>query len=267
MSTRLRSSLFYLFLAAAIAAQGAFWWKTHRIHPDIGIVPDVPSVETVKALSFGDDEALFRYLALGIQNAGDTFGRFTALYKYDYFKLYHWMRLLDTLDDQSNYLPSMATYYFGQTQRKGDVKYIYDYLVEHAAHRPKEKWWWLVQASYIANHKLNDIDLAFKAAKPLENTRGIPLWAQQMPAFLYEQQGEMGAAMKIIEAIMENEDEIGQGELNFMHYFVKDRLAKLEEMEEVFHERQKTLNEKKQAEGENTNSDPAPVPELQIESE
>lgn len=254
MTSTYRSIIIYCFFSVAIIAQGVFWWRTHDISPDIGIVPDVPGVETIQALSFGDEQALFRYLGLTIQNAGDTFGRFTALYKYDYFKLYHWMRLLDSLDDTSNYMPSMATYYFGQTQRGSDVKYIYDYLVEHAAHRPKEKWWWLVQAAYLANHKLDNQELALKAAKPLENTRGIPLWAQQTPAFIYEKQGEMGAALKIIEAIMESE-EVEQGELNFMRYFVEDRLKRLEEMRATFDERQESLNAQKKVDTLNSNSD------------
>ena len=251
----LRSWLVYGLFALAVASQGAFWWKTKHISPDIGIVPDVPSVETVKALSFGDEQALFRYLGLGIQNAGDTYGRFTALYKYDYFKLYHWLRLLDSLDDRSDYLPSMATYYFGQTQRKSDVKYIYDYLVEHAYERPKEKWWWLVQASYLANHKLNNADLALEAATPLETTRGIPLWAQQMPAFVYEKKGEMGAALQIIEGIMNSAEEIEQGELNFMRYFVDERLKRIKEMEAIFEARQAAIDEKKK-QAENTTQKP-----------
>src|ERR1700760_469608 len=71
-----------------VAAQGAFWWHTRDIQPEIGIVPDVPGERTVRALSFGDEEAFFRLYALNIQNSGDTFGRFTALYKYDFNKLY-----------------------------------------------------------------------------------------------------------------------------------------------------------------------------------
>ncbi len=254
----LRASIIYGLFAITLMAQVAFWWRTHEIIPDMGIVPDVPGVETVKALSFGDEQGLFRLLALNIQNAGDTFGRFTALYKYDYFKLYHWFRLLDRLDNESHYVPSMATYYFGQTQRQSDLKYIYDYLVEHSADRPEEKWWWLVQASYIANHKLNDKTLALKAANHLKGVHSIPLWAQQTPAFIYEQRGEMGSALSIIEAIMEDTENIEQGELNFMRHFVDERLKRMEEVTEIFEERQRQLDTQNESSSADESSDEAP---------
>ena len=68
-------------LALFVGLQGAFWWHSHTIRPEMGIVPDVPGEATMRALSFGDEEAFFRLYALGLQNSGDTFGRFTALYK------------------------------------------------------------------------------------------------------------------------------------------------------------------------------------------
>ncbi len=217
-------------LMLALAAQGGFWWKTRSIIPEMTIVPDVPGEATVKALSLGDEQVFFRFLALNVQNAGDTFGRFTALYKYDFNRLYHWFNLLDTLDNQSNYVPSMATYYFSQTQHKPDVKYIVDYLENHAKGRVKDKWWWVVQAVYLSNHKLEDKDRALELANMLKDVKDIPLWAQQMPAFIHEQRGEMEEASAIIENILKSEQQLKQGELNFMYFFLKDRTKRLDEL-------------------------------------
>lgn len=238
----------FIFLALVLCAlQGSFWYHTHHIVPDMSIVPDVPGEETVKALSLGDEQFFFRLLALRIQNSGDTFGRFTALYKYDFNKLYHWFRLLDSLDDRSNYIPSMATYYFSQTQNKPDVKYIVDYLIEHAAHRPEEKWWWLVQAVYLANHKLEDSDLALKIARYLEGDYDIPLWARQMPAFVHEQRGELESAWVIIQNLLADEDSLTEQELRFMRVFVKDRLEKMEQAQSAFEKAQQYLDEQKES--------------------
>ena len=216
-----------------LGLQGYFWSRTHTILPDMGIVPDVPSQTTLKALSFGDDQALFRLLALNLQNAGDTFGRFTALYKYDFNKLSHWFSLLDTLDKESNFLPSMATYYYSQTQNKNDVRYIIDYLDSYSKGREKEKWWWTVQGAYLASHKMKDLDRALELAERLKDVRGIPMWAQQMPAFIHEKRGEFDDAAVIIENILQNEKQFTQGELNFMKYFAKERLNKLDELREM----------------------------------
>ena len=228
-----------LFLAL-LGLQGAFWSHTHDIRPPMDIVPDVPSERTVRALSFGDEEAFFRLYALGIQNAGDTFGRFTALYKYDFHKLYQWFHLLSTLNNQSSYLPALGTYYFSQTQNPADVSYILDFLDEYTAGRVAEKWWWVVQGAYLAEHKMHDLDRALKIAERLRGEHSIPIWAQQMPAFIHERRGEFGDALVIIEEVAKHPELYTQGELNFMRYFVEERLGRLDSVKKEFDQIQKT---------------------------
>lgn len=217
-------------LMLGVGGQGAFWWHSRAVMPEMGIVPAVPGERTVRALSFGDEQAFFRLLSLSIQNSGDTFGRFTALYKYDFNKLYHWFHLLTDLDNQSNYLPSMASYYFSQSQNRDDVRYIIDYLDEYTEGRAKEKWWWIAQASYLASHRLGDSDRALALAERLRGVKGIPLWAQQLAAFEYEKRGEFGDALAIIKEILDDPSQYSQGELNFMKYFIDERLGKLNEV-------------------------------------
>ena len=235
-------------LVLSVVAQGAFWFHSRTIMPEMGIVPDVPGERTVRALSFGDEEAFFRLLALNIQNSGDTFGRFTALYKYDYNKLYHWFHILDGLDDQSNYLPAMTTYYFSQSQNPNDVRYLVDYLDEYTDGRAREKWWWVVQSVYLSMHKLQDNDRALQSANRLRGVRGIPIWAQQMPAFVEENRGEFGDALAIIQEILKHPEDYTEGELNFMRYFIGERLGKLDEVEKEL-DQIKAEKEKQKAQG------------------
>lgn len=220
----------YGFLLVFAALQVGFWGMTKAKLPDMGIVPDVPGKVAVTALSFGDEEFYFRLLALDIQNAGDTFGRFTELYKYDYQKLYAWFTLLDTLDNVSDYMPFIASYYYSQTQYVPDVIYVINYLYEHSASRPEKKYWWLAQATYLAQHKLHDTDLALKMASPLEHADNAPFWVRQLPAFVHENRGEMEDAIRIMDAIKEHSENIPPGELRFMTYFVEERAKKYEKM-------------------------------------
>ena len=217
----------YALLLVFVAAQITFWTRTHAIQPDFSIVPEVPGKETLQALTFGDNEFYFRIMAFQLQNSGDTFGRFTALRYYDFNKLYHWFMLLDELDAKSNMIPSMATYYFAQTQNTPDVRYIVDYLYAHSTKDVAHKWWWLMQSIYLASHKLEDMDLALKVAQPLQND-AVPVWAREMTAVVHEKRGEMEDALKIMETIRDNVDNIPQQDLNYMTYFVKERLGKLE---------------------------------------
>lgn len=202
-----------------------FWYSTHHIKPEMHIVPDVPGELAVKATSLGDEELYFRILAMELQNAGDSFGRFTALKLYDYKKLSQWFYLLDTLDNKSNFVPSIAAYYYSNTQNIPDVIYVVNYLDYHSSKDMKEKWWWMSQAVYLANFKLKDQKLALKLAYKLSKTPGkIPAWARQMPAFIHEKLGEKDQAIKIIKEFLDNEKDLTPEELNFVHYFIKDRL-------------------------------------------
>lgn len=215
-----------LFLGL-FAAQVVFSVQTVHVLPNMAIVPDVPGRDVVKALSLGDEQFYFRVLALQIQNAGDTYGRFTPLKDYDYDKLGKWFHLLDSLDNESDYIPSLATYYFSQTQNIPDVRYIVDYLSDHVGDRVEEKWWWLVQAMYLANHKLEDKQLALEVGKPLMDAKTIPLWARHFPAFIYEQQGEFEQALYVMEHVLQGvEDEkLSREDFNFMRYFFDERLG------------------------------------------
>lgn len=218
----------YGLLLGLFLCQVGYWVQSRHVLPDMSIVPDVPGREVVKALSLGDEQFYFRYLALIIQNAGDTYGRFTPLREYNYDKLSKWFHLLDMLDDTSDYIPSLATYYYSQTQNTPDVRYIVDYLRAHAEWRPEQKWWWIIQAVYLANHKLKDKDLALDIAKPLMDAKNIPLWARQFPAFIYEQRGETEQALFVMQHVLEGYENatLSREDFNFMKYFIEERIKK-----------------------------------------
>jgi hypothetical protein len=225
-----------------LSLQAAFWWQSFGRLPDLGVVPPLASHQEMELLSFGDRELYFRIMAFRLNNTGDTFGRFTALKEYNLEKLYHWFSRLDTFNHRSNHLPALAAYYFSQTQKTEDIHYMVDYLYEHSKDDPKHYWWWLTQATYIAMHKLKDSDYALKIASRLEGVTGIPHWAQQMPAFVHEQRGELDGAYAIMRGILEQQETLSQGELNYMRYFMEERLKRVQEVEELLKKKQQEID-------------------------
>lgn len=221
----------HLLLCLFFTLQIGFWHHTRTLLPEMGIVPPVPSERLVEAFSLGDHQFFYRVMALRIQTAGDTFGRFTALYKYDYAELQRWFYLFMHLDNSSDWIPSLASYYYSQTQFRPDVRYIVDYLYDFAADRPEQKWWWLTQAAYLANHRLEDKDLALKMATPLTHARNIPIWAQQMPAFIHEQRGEMEEALAIMEALERDVKDLPPGEQLYIRRFIEERARRLDTLQ------------------------------------
>lgn len=219
-----------LLLAIFLVLQVAFWGQTREVKPDLTIVPEPPSAAMASAIAMGDDAFMFRYLSIILQNSGDTWGRVTPLRLYDSRKLSRWFYLMDSLDATSNMIPSMAAYYFSQTQTPSDVRYMADYLYDHSIRNVPEKWWWLLQAMYLANYKLGDKELELKIAKPLM-TKGVPVWAQQMVAVVHEKRGEFSDALQIMESIRDNADTLNERDLKYMMYFVKERIHRLDAFE------------------------------------
>lgn len=223
---------FYLF-CIVFTCQIFFWKKTEKLIPPFDIVPPAPNQYLISATSLGDKEFLFRILALRLQNSGDIFAGFVALKNYDYLRIYQWMKALDTLNDKSRLVPSMASYYYSQTQKTEDTRYIVNYLDEFASRDIDNQWWWLFQASYIAKINLKDMDRALELAYKLSTNNAVnaPLWTKQLPAFLHANMGDGCMAFGVIEKLIK-ESESGQRqikpeELNFMRHFINDRLSKL----------------------------------------
>ncbi len=229
------SRIFFCIFCLLFFIQLGFWLSTEKVKPKIGIVPEIPNKYAVEALSLGDKQFYFRFLAIELQNAGDSFGRFTALQNYDYSKLYGWFTMLDSLDKKSRFVPSLASYYFSQTQNKEDNRYIVQYLDEHSSEDIDYNWWWLFQATIIAKSTLGDkklaLDLAYKLSQ--NNVKEAPLWTKQMPAFIHAELGEDCSAFAVIDQILKENDsgvrQLRPEELDFMRYFIKNRLDGLRE--------------------------------------
>jgi hypothetical protein len=215
-----------------LVCQVLFWMRTHTHYPRLDIVPPVPSATALKALDLGDEQAYFRNLGQDLQNAGDTFGRVTPLKDYNYATLLAWFRLLDTLDATSNYVPTMAAYYYSQSQHHEDARYIVTYLEEHALRDLKTKWWWMAEAVFLAEHVVKDKPLALRVAQRMEALPpgDIPMWARELPAFIYEQMGEKEAATGVILTLLQHIDEVSTPARNFIYYFLKDRMGMVDEV-------------------------------------
>lgn len=214
-----------LLLIGVFALQIYVGKRNAEIVPTVGILSEVPSETSLMVSSLGDKQYYFRALAIDLQSAGDSFGRFTALQDYDYKVLRDWFLALDNLDYRSGILPALASYYYSNTQRVSDNQYIVEYLEKNFDKDPNEKWWWLVQAVGIAAYKMDDKVLAARLANKLQVvTAQMPNWARELPALLYADLGEKELALKIIEDLANKYDNYSQGEINYMNYFIRKRL-------------------------------------------
>lgn len=203
--------------------QVVFWNVSHHIPPDMEIVPELATDSEAHVLALGDDEFYFRWHVFNMQNAGWTYGRSTALDQFDYRKLYYWFTLLDTFNNESDFVPALAAYFYSRTGVKTDLNYLVTYLYEYSRYRLEKKWYWQVEAVSIADHKMHDLDLALAMSLPLLELHNVPIIVRQLPAFVYEKRGEIAQARAIMEEI-KADTVLSKGEQNFMTYFLENRL-------------------------------------------
>jgi hypothetical protein len=207
-----------------------FWAASREIYSKWDGVPPVPSTRGAVMMSLGDKEFSFRFLAMTLQNLGDVGRDVTPLKNYDYARLGKWFFLLNSLDPASDHVPMIAAYYFGATHIPKDVAVIVDYLSAVGQIPVGEKWRWLAHAAYLAQHRLNDTDLALRFAYKLvsmNRDQGVemPQWARQMPAFILNNHGDKEAAKKLMMNMLVSEKTARPEEVNFMKSFLIEQLG------------------------------------------
>jgi hypothetical protein len=212
---------------AAIAAHAALAVAQRGVQADWPGVPSPPPAKLAALLTLGDEQLFYRAAAFGLQNLGDGGVRTTPLAAYDYRRLELWLCLLDRLDPQARYVPTLAGWYFGQTSEPADLRRIVAYLSAIGARDPARNWPWLAQAVHLARHRLHDLPLALGIARELAGLAGTaaPLWVRQMPAFALAEVREREAAGDLLEAILASDPNLPDDERAFMRRLIDRRLA------------------------------------------
>jgi len=207
---KIKNNIFTILLFIFLLLQFCIWKNfTSKIKYDFTITPLPPSKLEMNIFSLGDKSLLYRIYAFKLQNAGDTFGETTPLKDYDYEKLEKWFYALDNLDNISEYVPSIAGFYFSLSQNPLDNKYIIDYLINFADKNPNKYWRWYVTSAYIAKNKLKNEELAFNTAKKLLNIENdkIPFISRAMALFmLNEKDLHSCKVVKMVKNLIESGD-------------------------------------------------------------
>lgn len=218
-----------IFLLAAIAANIIFWLGSSDLYAKWEGVPPVPTHEGAVMMALGDPEFAYRLGAITLQNLGDNGGRVTPMKDYEYDKLGKWFWLLHDLDPASDHVPMLAAYYFGATRVPKDVAVVVEYLAKIGDNPAGSKWRWLVQAVFLARHRLNDLDLALDIAYKLSKMKllddTMPAWARQMPAFVLNEKGDRDSARKMIKSLLASSYHFHPNEVRFMADYLVETLG------------------------------------------
>lgn len=199
----------WIFLGAILILNICFWLGARDLQARWSNVPPVPSSFSASGFGVGDLSFSHRAYGLMIQNLGDYGGRATAFKEYNYEYLGGWLSLLSKFDPHSDFLPFLASYYFGAVEDPAKLKYLVEYLAEAGNSNQGEKWRWLAQAVYLARFKMNDMDLALELAKKLSalDNPNVAQWARNMPANILNAKGDKEAAYELLVNILKDSAE------------------------------------------------------------
>jgi len=225
---------YFAVLLAGLLTQMLFWAHSHTPRNEWRAVRlAAPSAALADALRVADDQFTYRALALGLQNAGDFAGEMTPLKDFDYGRLAGWFSLLSEIDPDSQYIPALAGYYYGQSRNPDQLRHIVTYLQQLAVKYPQKHWRWLAYSVYLARHRIKDQSLALELAYQLAalQVADLPIWTRQMPAFVLADIGEKEAARDILEAILATSPDLQQAEQNFIRNYIDTRLGKIPEIQ------------------------------------
>lgn len=217
---------YFIALALAAAAQMLFWAQARTITPH-GFSTDVaPSSSMARVMGLGDAQFYYRVAGLGLQNMGDRAGQLAPLTQFDYGRLAGWFTLLSRLDPQSNYVPSLAAYYYGLSRDPDQVRQVIGYLRQIGVKNPQRHWRFLAYGVYLARYRVRDSQLGLElahqlAALPVDD---MPIWTRQLPAFVLADAGELEAARDILEAILATTPDLPPAEQLFIHNYIEKQL-------------------------------------------
>jgi hypothetical protein len=224
---RARSTIvLYLCFTVVIALNVGFWLHARKILPQWDNVPPVPTASSASISMLGDRGAAYRMMGYTLQNLGNTGGRYTSLKEYDYDALERWFFTTHELDPRSDFVPFLASYYFGALDDEPEkMSHVTDFLVEAGMAPYPQKWRWLAQAVYMARFKEKNLDKALTLANKLAAMPGdMPPWARQMPAFVNMAMGNKQASYELMVRMLKSgADELDPNEIRAMLDYICDQ--------------------------------------------
>lgn len=200
--TRERFDLVWVLMALCLT--GVLAVQTYKLRETWPGLPVAPSEAGGLFYGYGDRELSYRNIGMMLQNAGDTGGRVTNFKHYNYQMIEDWLWLSDKFNQQSNYIPGLAAYYFGAAKKKSQLRHLIGYL-EHVGSSPEdERWRWLAHAIFLTRFNLDDQPRALEMAQKLAamSTPEMPGWTKVMPAYVMKTMGDKKEARELLLLIL-----------------------------------------------------------------
>ena len=156
---RLFYLLFFFFLL------NLFTWAGLRGINQVWLNVPPPPQDGKRLTGFlGDNEIAYRTLGYMLQNLGDHGGVTRNLDTYDYNALKTWFFIGNYYNQKSNYIPSIASFYFGGAKESYNLGATIDFAEIIGQYPYFGKWRFLTRSASMTNNVLKDSERAILQA-------------------------------------------------------------------------------------------------------
>jgi hypothetical protein len=217
---------------ALLAAGLAMQLGLHAAAPQPrATAPDLlppPTTSLLRLASLGEPIALGKILMLQLQAFDYQSGSKVPYKELNYARVEAWLARILELDPEGQYPLLAASRLYAEVPDEARQRSMLDFVYREYLLDPNRRWPWLAHATFLAKHRLKDMDLALKYAAALQKyttAKDVPAWATTMEIFIREDLNELETARVMIGGLLARGRITDAGELKFLD----GRLHEIEE--------------------------------------
>lgn len=193
------------------------------------------SASAYRQAAMGSEQLLGHLLSIRLQLHDNQIGRHFRYSLMDYDVLLDWLDQISDLSPGTEYPMLLASRIYTQTGSSERLRKILGFIERRFDDEPQLHWRRLAEASLIAKHKLQDLELALKLAQKLSAqpaTVTMPQWARDFELLLLAELNELESAITIIEAMLSSGAIHDPDELRFLQQKLSEFQQKLFESQQ-----------------------------------
>jgi hypothetical protein len=215
-------------LAAGLALQIGLHAAAPRARATAPELSPPPPTSLLRLASLGEPVTLAKVLMLQLQAFDYQSGSKVPYKNLDYSRVEAWLSRILELDPEGQYPLLAASRLYAEVPDEARQRSMLDFVYRQYLRDPNRRWPWLAHATFLAKHRLKDMDLALKYAAALQKyttAKDVPVWATTMEIFIREDMNELETARTMIGGLLASGRITDRAELNFLDR----RLREIEE--------------------------------------
>ena len=193
------------------------------------------SAPIYSGMAMGSEQLLGHLLAIRLQLHDNQAGKHFRYSLIDYDLLVDWLDHISDIYPDTEYPMLLASRIYAQTRNHERLHKILGFIERRFDDNPQLHWRRMAEASLIAKHKLDDLELALRlaekiAAQPAEVE--MPHWARDFQFLLLADLNELESAIAIIQALLQTGSITDPDEIRFLKEKLLDFQQKLFESQQ-----------------------------------